>query len=360
MPLACMVARQPGSTTVVACVSTIRAGPRTVAPASSASRRYTGAVAPTVGAPDAARAEPLAARRSRAATARAAPSRHGLRPRPRARGIPPRAPPPRRPESRSAAHAARRTRGASAWRVASGSQATARLVSAPATLSRTRRSMARPRGIAALRTQLGQRRARERVEVGRECWQAARRRAAPPRCAAARRARPRRRCRTRTTRRRADESTRCRTPSASATCAACWPPAPPKQHSAKRVTSWPRCTEICLIAFAMRSTAILRNPAASSSAPRRSPVASATLAARAAERVWPWPLRRAARRPPGRTRAGRTRAGFGRAARSRRSRSAARRCGSTRGRAARRRIAGPHAAGRCRKSGSSRRRRRRC
>ena len=54
-------------------------------------------------------------------------------------------------------------------------------------------------------------------------------------------------------------------PRVSATCAACWPPAPPKQHSANRVTSWPRCTEICLIAFAMRSTAMRTKPAATCS-----------------------------------------------------------------------------------------------
>ena len=69
-----------------------------------------------------------------------------------------------------------------------------------------------------------------------------------------------------------------RMPSISATCAACCPPAPPKQHSAKRVTSWPRCTEICLIAFAMRSTAIRKNPAASCSSRGVSPVAAATVA----------------------------------------------------------------------------------
>ena len=57
-------------------------------------------------------------------------------------------------------------------------------------------------------------------------------------------------------------------PSASATWHACCPAAPPKQQSANRVTSWPRCTEICLIAFAMRSTAIRKIPAASCSGVR--------------------------------------------------------------------------------------------
>jgi hypothetical protein len=44
--------------------------------------------------------------------------------------------------------------------------------------------------------------------------------------------------------------------SASATRQACCPAAPPKQHSVYSVTSWPRCTEICLIAFAMLPTAM--------------------------------------------------------------------------------------------------------
>ena len=49
-------------------------------------------------------------------------------------------------------------------------------------------------------------------------------------------------------------------PSASATRQACCPPAPPKHCNAKRVASWPFCTETCLIAFAMLATAICRIP----------------------------------------------------------------------------------------------------
>ena len=63
-------------------------------------------------------------------------------------------------------------------------------------------------------------------------------------------------------------------PSASATRQACWPAAPPKQHSVYSVTSWPRCTEICLIALAMLPTAMSTKPSATCSGVRRLPVAS--------------------------------------------------------------------------------------
>ena len=119
-------------------------------------------------------------------------------------------------------------------------------------------------------------------------------------------------------------------PRVSATCAACWPAAPPKQHSAKRVTSWPRCTEICLIAFAMRSTAMRTKPAAICSGRGASPRRRGDVARERRERGRSSRRRRAARRRSGRTRAGRTRAEFGRAAGSHRSPSAARRAGSTR------------------------------
>jgi hypothetical protein len=52
---------------------------------------------------------------------------------------------------------------------------------------------------------------------------------------------------------------------------------------AKRVTSWPRCTEICLIAFAMRSTAIRKYPAAICSGRGSSPVAAPMSRASAAK-----------------------------------------------------------------------------
>ncbi len=44
------------------------------------------------------------------------------------------------------------------------------------------------------------------------------------------------------------------------------------------MTSWPRCTEIFLTALAMLSTAISRNPAATSSGARPSPISSASRA----------------------------------------------------------------------------------
>jgi len=62
-------------------------------------------------------------------------------------------------------------------------------------------------------------------------------------------------------------------PRASATRQACWPAAPPKQHSVYPATSCPRCTEIFLIASAMLPTAISTNPSATCSAVRVSPVA---------------------------------------------------------------------------------------
>ncbi len=64
-------------------------------------------------------------------------------------------------------------------------------------------------------------------------------------------------------------------PRASATAQACWPPAPPNTLSRYPVTSYPRWTEIFLIALAMLATAISANPAATSSGPRVSPVAAA-------------------------------------------------------------------------------------
>ncbi|CFU02243.1 Uncharacterised protein [Bordetella pertussis] len=74
-------------------------------------------------------------------------------------------------------------------------------------------------------------------------------------------------------------------PSASATRQACWPPAPPKVVSAYSVTSWPRCTEMRLIASAMLPTAISRKPSASCSALISRPVAVRTSSAMAAKRA---------------------------------------------------------------------------
>src|SRR5258708_4657312 len=63
-------------------------------------------------------------------------------------------------------------------------------------------------------------------------------------------------------------------PSSSATRQACCPPAPPKQASVYSVTSWPRCTEINLIAFAMCATAMRMKPSATASGHCAWPIAA--------------------------------------------------------------------------------------
>ena len=64
-------------------------------------------------------------------------------------------------------------------------------------------------------------------------------------------------------------------PSSSATAQACWPAAPPKQHSVYFVTSWPFCTEMRLMAFAMLATATRMKPSATATGSGRLPVARA-------------------------------------------------------------------------------------
>ena len=146
----------------------------------------------------------------------------------------------------------------------------------------------------------------------------------------------------------------------SATWHACCPAAPPKQHSAKRATSWPRWTEICLIAFAIarRRSAGSRPRAARSellARSRREPRAAS--AANAADAL----RRRAADPRPRRTRAGRSRgwmrpsSTFASVTVSGPPRAVAGGPGH-----ARPRTAGRPAAGRSRTSAPSRRRRRPC
>ena len=71
-------------------------------------------------------------------------------------------------------------------------------------------------------------------------------------------------------------------PSASATRQACWPAAPPKQHSTWPVTSCPRCVEMRLIARAMDSQATRMKSSASCSRAGGSTPAARMLAATAA------------------------------------------------------------------------------
>ena len=71
-------------------------------------------------------------------------------------------------------------------------------------------------------------------------------------------------------------------PSASATRQACWPAAPPKQHSTWPVTSWPRWVEMRLMARAIASHATRMKSSASCSGAGGSTPAARMLAATAA------------------------------------------------------------------------------
>ena len=117
-------------------------------------------------------------------------------------------------------------------------------------------------------------------------------------------------------------------PSSSATRQACWPPAPPKHCSAKRVASWPFCTETCLMALAMLATAMRRKPSATRAGPARSPVARGDLVGQGGEFRRDHRRRRAAGRRSGRRSPGNAPAGSCRRRHWRRSRSAGRRGGS--------------------------------